>query len=139
MSTGTLILRYGLFAVIATLANLVTQRGILTVDTSAAGFAIAVAVGTLVGLMVKYLLDRRWIFGDDEAGLQAHRRKFVRYTGTGVLTTLIFWGSETGFWLIWRDDLMREVGAILGLAVGYVVKYHFDRRYVFGSRAEGPT
>jgi hypothetical protein len=26
---------------------------------------------------------------------------------------------------------MREAGAVLGLTVGYVVKYRLDRRYVF--------
>ena len=31
----------------------------------------------------------------------------------------------------WKTDLMREVGAVLGLAVGYVIKYTLDRRFVF--------
>ena len=31
----------------------------------------------------------------------------------------------------WRSDPMREAGAVLGLTVGYVVKYNLDRRYVF--------
>jgi putative flippase GtrA len=136
VTNGTLILRYGLFAVIATLANLGAQRCVLAFAASAMGFALAVAAGTVIGLVVKYLLDRRWIFGDRETGLRAHGRKFARYTGTGAVTTLIFWGSETGFWLIWRDDLMREVGAVLGLAVGYMAKYQFDRHYVFGGTGE---
>ena len=38
---------------------------------------------------------------------------------------------STSAQLIWGTDLMREMGAILGLAVGYVVKYNLDRRYVF--------
>ena len=35
------------------------------------------------------------------------------------------------FWLIWGTDLARESGAVLGLTVGYVVKYNLDRRFVF--------
>ena len=27
--------------------------------------------------------------------------------------------------------MMRELGAIIGLGVGYLIKYHLDRRYVF--------
>ena len=27
--------------------------------------------------------------------------------------------------------MMRELGAVLGLSVGYVVKYFLDRRFVF--------
>ncbi len=57
----------------------------------------------------------------------------------GLVTTAIFWGTETAFWLIWGTDLMREVGAVLGLSVGYVTKYLLDRRYVFAdsTRLEG--
>ncbi len=67
-----------------------------------------------------------------EAGLKAHGRKFTLYTLMGLVTTAIFWGSETLFWIVWRTDAMRELGAVLGLAVGYMVKYNLDRRYVFG-------
>jgi len=49
----------------------------------------------------------------------------------GLVTTAIFWGAETASWLVWRTELARELGAILGLAVGYVVKYRLDRRFVF--------
>jgi putative flippase GtrA len=131
VSPGTLILRYTAFAVIATIANLAAQRAVLALDGSARGFALAVLAGTAVGLVIKYLLDKRWIFYDLSTGARAHGRRFTLYTGMGVVTTLIFWGTETAFWVIWRTDLMREAGAVLGLAVGYVVKYNLDRRYVF--------
>ena len=57
----------------------------------------------------------------------------------GLITTAIFWGMETTFWLIWHTDMMRELGAILGLTIGYVVKYHLDRRYVFTDQQLGMT
>lgn len=131
MSLRTLVLRYTLFAVIATLANLATQRGVLAWDASAGGFALAVVCGTLVGLVIKYALDKRWIFMDMSTGLRAHGRKFALYTLMGVATTVIFWGTETAFWVIWGTDMMRELGAVIGLAIGYTVKYALDRRYVF--------
>lgn len=52
-------------------------------------------------------------------------------TGMGVVTTLIFWGSETMFWLVWQTDLIRELGAVLGLSVGYVVTYYLDHHHFF--------
>jgi putative flippase GtrA len=131
MSTASLALRYALFAVIATVTNLGTQRIVLTLGDSGGVFAMAVAAGTLVGLVVKYVLDKRWIFFDQSTGVKAHSRKFALYTAMGLVTTCIFWGSETAFWLIWGTDLMRELGAILGLMVGYVTKYMLDRRFVF--------
>ena len=94
-------------------------------------FAAAVGAGTIVGLVIKYILDKRWIFYDVENGVKSHSRKFSLYTAMGLVTTAIFWGTETAFWLIWQTDMMRELGAILGLSVGYFVKYNLDRRFVF--------
>lgn len=135
MTLGSLVVRYSAFAVVATIANLAAQRVVLAINASALGFTAAVAVGTLVGLAIKYVLDKRWIFYDTATGVQAHGRKFALYTAMGVITTAIFWGAETAFWLIWHTDLMRELGAVLGLAVGYVVKYQLDRRFVFAPAA----
>lgn len=131
MTLRTLIFRYTIFAVIATIANLATQRIVLSHDTTTFWFAVAVGAGTLVGLVVKYVLDKRWIFGDTSTGVAAHTKKFTLYTVMGLVTTAIFWGTETVFWMTWQTDAMRELGAVLGLAVGYVVKYNLDRRFVF--------
>jgi putative flippase GtrA len=131
VTAAQLIWRYSAFAVLATLANLATQRSVLALAEGTQGFALAVVSGTAVGLLLKYTLDKRWIFFDTSSGIAVHGRKFTLYTVMGVFTTLIFWGSETAFWLAWKTDLMREVGAVLGLAVGYVIKYTLDRKFVF--------
>lgn len=134
MTLQTLILRYAAFAAVATVANLAAQRVVHQYGDTGGHFAAAVGAGTIVGLVIKYLLDKRWIFYDVETGLKNHSRKFSLYTAMGLITTAIFWGTETAFWLIWQTDLMRELGAILGLSVGYVVKYQLDRRFVFTDR-----
>lgn len=131
MTLQTLVLRYAFFAVLATLANLATQRGVLWLGDSGTVFALAVAAGTIVGLVLKYILDKRWIFGDMSVGVKAHSKRFSLYTAMGLVTTAIFWGMETAFWLAWQTDPMRELGAVLGLSIGYVVKYNLDRRFVF--------
>jgi len=38
---------------------------------------------------------------------------------------------ETSFWLVWRTDAMRELGAIIALCIGYFIKFKLDRRFVF--------
>ncbi|WP_226626479.1 GtrA family protein [Alloyangia pacifica] len=131
MSPLHLVLRYSAFAVVATLANLGMQRLVLAGSDQPGAYAAAVFLGTLTGLVIKYLLDKHWIFADYSGGLAAHGRKFSLYTAMGLVTTAIFWGTETLFWLLWGTDTMRELGAVLGLAVGYVVKYRLDRRFVF--------
>lgn len=134
MTLQTIILRYATFAVVATIANLATQRIVLHYGDTGLYFAVAVGAGTIVGLVIKYALDKRWIFYDLETGMKNHSRKFSLYTAMGLITTAIFWGTETLFWLIWQTDLMRELGAILGLSVGYIVKYNLDWRFVFTYR-----
>lgn len=137
MTLKTLVLRYAAFAVIATIANLATQRLVLISGQSASYFIVAVATGTSVGLVVKYVLDKRWIFFDRETGVKNHSRKFTLYTVMGLVTTAIFWGMETLFWVVWQTTAMRELGAAIGLGIGYVVKYQLDRRFVFPDRTDG--
>jgi putative flippase GtrA len=131
----SLALRYGAFAVIAILVNLAVQRVVLGYG---GGLLAAMAAGTVLGLVVKYILDKRWIFADDSTGLRAHGRRFTLYAGMGVLTTLLFWAIETGFWWIGQTHTARELGAVVGLTLGYLLKYELDRRYVFTSATGAP-
>jgi putative flippase GtrA len=135
----TLALRYAAFAVIATAANLATQRVVLLLGDTGTLFALAVGAGTVVGLFIKYLLDKRWIFYDLAPGIKNHSRKFSLYTASGIVTTAIFWGTEAAFWLVWRTDVMRELGAVIGLTIGYVIKYNLDQRFVFTERQLGAS
>lgn len=134
LSARALVLRYAGFAVIATLVNLGAQRAAFATLDPPFAFPVALVAGTGFGLVVKYLLDRRWIFGVIGARPADEARRFTLYGMTGVLTTLLFWATETGFWLAWGTDAMRELGAVIGLAMGYTIKYRLDAAFVF--RAE---
>ena len=90
-----------------------------------------------MGLAVKYMLDKRWIFADRSSGLRAHGQKFTLYALMGLATTAIFWAAETGAWLVWQSQFAREAGALMGLGIGYAVKYRLDRRFVFMPMAQG--
>ncbi|GAB3127758.1 GtrA family protein [Novispirillum itersonii] len=131
MSPVTLIVRYSAFAALAMGVNLALQGAVLSVLSGPVGLGCAVVAGTGGGLVVKYLLDKVWIFQDREQGLTAHGRKFLLYTLMGLGTTGLFWATETLFYLLFRTEGMMMVGAALGLTVGYVVKYHLDRAFVF--------
>lgn len=128
-----LIILYMSFCVIATCANLGAQRWVFSFGDSAWVFPSAIFIGTGVGLVIKYFLDKRWIFHDQAKGINAQGRQFFLYTVMGLLTTAIFWSFETAFWLIWQTDHMREVGAMTGLTIGYTTKYWLDRQYVFAT------
>ena len=103
-----LVSRYVLFACIAGAVNIAAQAVTLQILTLQAVYfpvltipyhlTIAMAVGTVAGLLPKYLLDSRWIFNartaDPTAAVRQHARNLPLYTLTSVFTTFIFWGFE---------------------------------------------
>ncbi len=135
MKKNKLIFRYILFALLATFANIFTQRLIFSINQSKIYFIIAITCGTFVGLITKFYLDRKWIFFDKFKSLKLESFKFGLYTSMGIFSTLIFWSTETIFWLIWGTNNMREIGALIGLSLGYVIKYNLDRRFVFNKKS----
>jgi putative flippase GtrA len=132
---ASLAIRYTAFATLATLVNLGVQAGVLGLYDGFLHLELAMACGTVAGLVPKYLLDKRWIFVDRSSGLDTHARKFTLYTLLSVVTTLIFWVTEFVFDRIGHGGPLHYVGAVIGLAIGYWTKYHLDRRLVFGSSA----
>jgi putative flippase GtrA len=127
---------YALFALAATLTNLGTQRVASAVWPWPMRDLAALAAGTGVGLVVKYLLDRRWIFAAEGRGAAQDLRAFVRYAATGILTTGIFWAIELGSLSVFRAEWARYAGGAVGLCLGYTAKYFLDRRLVFGPPRE---
>ncbi len=134
-SSVKLALKYGLFAVIATLANLGSQE--IAVRTYQGPFEVyaALLVGTFVGLVVKYVLDKKYIFGFRAHSFAEDASKFSAYALLGVATTAVFWAFEMGFHYLYGTAAMRYLGGAIGLALGYALKYELDRRFVFRSES----
>ncbi len=127
----SLALKYALFAGAATLANVLTQYASLLLYDRTFGLYVAMAAGTLIGLVVKYILDKKYIFNYVVVNRQEDLRTFILYSAMGVLTTLVFWGTEIAFDALFASAAAKYWGAVVGLAVGYTTKYHLDKRYVF--------
>lgn len=126
---------YGFFAVLATMVNLAAQDITTRLYAGQHFLMLSVAIGTIAGLLVKYLLDKRYIFRFQAKSVLHDSHTFLLYTLMGGATTLIFWGFEFGFQYLFDSKEMRYLGATLGLGIGYMAKYHLDRRYVFQKEA----
>ena len=131
VSQMRLAITYGVLAVLATAVNILTQDAFLHWYGGQFAVALSVASGTLTGLIVKYVLDKRFIFRFRARGLRHDGATFILYTAMGLLTTVIFWGFEFGFHCVFESREMRYLGAIIGLMIGYLIKYQLDKRYVF--------
>jgi predicted membrane protein len=127
----SLAIKYALFALLAIGANICLQDLISRLYGGPFELYVCMASGTLGGLVVKYFLDRKYIFYYQTSGLSEEGEKFFLYTLMGVFTTLIFWGSEASFDWMFRTRFMRYLGAVIGLTMGYWIKYQLDKRFVF--------
>ena len=133
---NNLVARYVTFAVIATVANIVAQDLVIRSYSGAFDLLASVVVGTGVGLVVKYILDKRYIFRFRARSIAHDTQTFAIYTVMGLTTTVIFWGFEFGFHHIFGTKEMRYLGGVIGLAIGYLTKYHLDKRFVFNKTFE---
>jgi hypothetical protein len=122
---------YLLLAAIATLVNIATQDVLARMYGGAGSLWLAMLAGTGAGLVVKYILDKRFIFRFQATSLAHDSQTFLLYTTAGVATTLIFWAVEYTFDHLFQTRSARYAGAVLGLAIGYLCKYRLDKRFVF--------
>ena len=122
---------YTLFAVVSTAINIGSQMLSIWVYEGPFSVEISILFGTVMGLPLRYFLEKRYIFNFTSKNLVHDGKLFIFYSAMGVITTLIFWGTEYAFHLIYDTDFMRYLGGILGLSVGFYVKYQLDKKYVF--------
>jgi len=126
-----MILKYALFALLSTIVNIASQYLSFIVYDGFLSLYIAMFVGTLAGLVLKYILDKKYIFFHTPKSKKDDASKFMLYSLMGVFTTFIFWGFEIGFDYIYESESAKYIGAVIGLAIGYIVKYFLDKRFVF--------
>lgn len=124
-------LMYTIFALFATVVNIGSQEIAITIYQGSFAIMLSILAGTAVGLVLKYWLDKRYIFQYQTQSIQHGSKTFTLYTIMGIVTTFIFWGFELAFEAIYGTKEMRYLGGVIGLAIGYYVKYQLDKRYVF--------
>ncbi len=122
---------YALFSILATVANILAQDIAFRICNCWYGVPFSIFVGTCVGLVLKYFLDKRYIFRFRARNVAHDAMTFALYTLMGLATTIIFLCFEFAFHYIFETKRMRYLGGVLGLAIGYLIKFHLDKRYVF--------
>jgi putative flippase GtrA len=122
--------RWILFAAAAGGANILAQELVVRLQPNAP-VILSALFGTAAGFLLKYVLDKYWIFFDAYDDHVVELRKIVIYGLFSVLTTAMFLAIELSAWHIFRSSLAKYAGAALGLGVGYRTKYFLDKRFVF--------
>jgi len=124
-------LKYCLFAIVATIVNLLSQFIVFSIYAGVGSLYIGIFCGTAAGLVSKYILDKNFVFEYQSSSNADELRNFSLYSLFGIVTTLIFWGTEILFDSLSQNPNSRYAGAIVGLAIGYLIKYQLDKHYVF--------
>ncbi len=115
------------FAVVATILNLICQNILIFLEYEV---YLQILGGTLIGLVSKYYLDRQYVFKDTKTNIAG---SFIMYSLFGALLTPLWWVIEIIFINLFGTILAQNIGAILGLAICYYLKYLLDKKYVFNS------
>jgi putative flippase GtrA len=129
-------IKYTIFAAISTLFNLLFQYFTFLIYEGLSSLYIAMFIGTLAGLVTKYILDKKFIFYHEVENKKDDAKKFALYSLMGVFTTIIFWGTEIAFDTLSQNPNAKYLGAVIGLSIGYVIKYFLDKKYVFIDKEE---
>lgn len=127
----TIPFKYTLFALLASLCNLIAQFTSLMVYNGHLALYVAMFWGTAAGLILKYILDKKYIFCYQTKDFKADFLKFFMYSLMGVFTTMIFWGFELFFNHVMAHESAKYIGAVIGLVIGYTTKYILDKKFVF--------
>jgi len=125
------VLLYAVFSALATAANIGSQALFISLYNGLYAIPLSILVGTAVGMPVKYVLEKRYIFSFKADNLIHDWKLFMLYGWMGVFTTALFWGIEWFFYVSFETDSMRYFGGVIGLTLGYLIKYHLDKRFVF--------
>lgn len=129
--SGHFVILYIVFASFSTIVNICSQMACIRLYSGLFAVEISILVGTAAGLPLRYFLEKRYIFAFASKNLAHDGKLFIFYSAMSVITTLIFWITEYVFHLIYDIDEMRYIGGVIGLAIGFFIKYQLDKKYVF--------
>lgn len=88
-------------------------------------------LGVGVSYIVKFILDKFIVFEKKDTNLKQTSKEFIKYFLFAIVTTAINIGGQYLLYKVFSWEYL--VAAIIPLAIGYIVKFLLDRKYVFPS------
>jgi len=128
-----LVIKYAFFALVSIGINLLFQYFSFFIYNGKFSLFFALIIGTISGLIIKYILDKKFIFYHQTKNIKDDSKKFILYSFMGIFTTIIFWGFEIGFDYFFEK---KYLGGFIGLTIGYITKYFLDKKFVFKENYE---
>ena len=92
---------------------------------------IKMLIATVVAFLFKFIVDKVVIFQDKTTNLKENFTKITVYGFFAIFTTIIFWGFEISFKYFFSFKYSEYFGGVIGLALGYTIKFILDSKFVF--------
>ncbi len=96
-------------------------------------FWVAYGLGLFAGFVLKYLMDKKYVFSDITESKEKEMKKVLIYAMMSIFTTIILTLIVAGFKVWVSRERAKDVGLVIGLLIGYTTKFFLDRKYVFNS------
>lgn len=136
MANASQFVAYLLFGFLASALNIGSQAiSFYFMGRDTQDVFIAMVVGTAVGFVFKYYVDKKVIFKHTSITVSMEGVVALKYTLFSILTTLVYILFEMFAHTYFEHCCKEEVGAALGLLVGYIIKYYLDKHYTFINKA----
>ena len=126
--------KYILFAILATTVNIFFQYLSFLLIEHKYELYIAMLNGTILGMILKYYLDKNFIFYYVKKEFNI-KNIFLLYIFTSIFTTILFWAIELWFSYYVNINYSEYLGALVGLTLGYSLKYLLDKQLVFNNQS----
>ena len=126
--------KYILFAILATTVNIFFQYLSFLLIEHKYELYIAMLNGTILGMILKYYLDKNFIFYYVKKEFN-NKNIFLLYIFTSIFTTILFWAIELWFSYYVNINYSEYLGALVGLTLGYSLKYLLDKQLVFNNQS----
>jgi len=129
------VLRESFLAILPNFSNNVVIIGKISLEY---WFILSLGFGTLIGFIFKFIVDKFVVFEEKltdnrKVELERTTKQITIYFGFAIFTTMIFWGFEFSFKILLEGNWYL-VGGLIGLIIGYTVKFILDRRFVFNAK-----
>ena len=102
-------------------------------------FMTHLVVGTGFGFIVKFVLDKFIVFQESHQNFSHTFKQVFIYGLLAIITTLIFWGFQFAFKIIFTAENAWVAGGLIGLIIGYTTKYFLDKLFVFKQKEHKNT
>ena len=91
---------------------------------------MAIITGTITGFISKYYFDKNFILKDKTSLILDKSKQILKYLILLYLHSH-FLDNRISILDYLYTHSAREIGAVIGLSIGYYLKYKLDKKYVF--------